>query len=293
MDVEYCDEIGTWLLDLRENERTITDPKALPPCSSIHDVYKVLDGTCKINSTLGDHVGWKCGACDKKGQSQLGLNEPFRAPLHRYRVFQQSHLHSPTSIPTVLQRGLLAVEAEFAFILGRSLPPRTLPYTQQELWDAVAVVVPAIEVVGTRWSGAAFQQATGFQKIADFGMNQNCVLGPNGVAGSSCRHDLDNVAVTMWVNGQLKKTGSGKNVLEHPILALGWLASHLNACQASTNTHRYGGGDKSGLLKGDIVMSGATVVLPASHIKPGDVITASFEGVGEVSVVLALPGSKL
>jgi 2-keto-4-pentenoate hydratase len=291
MDVDYCDEIGTWLLDLRENERTIADPQALPPCHTLQDVYNVLSGTCKTTSTLGDHVGWKCGACDPQAWTKLGLTEPFRAPLHRNRVFQQSHLHSPTSIPTVLQRGLLAVEAEFAFIMGQSLPPRTLPYTQQELWDAVAVVVPAIEVVGTRWSGRAFQQATGFQKIVDFGLNQNCVLGPNGVAGSSCRQDLDKVAVKVCVNGVQVGTGSGKNVLEHPILALGWLASNLNACQVSTNTHRYGGGDKSGLLKGDVVMSGATVVITA--FKPGDVITASFEGVGEVSVVLALPDSKL
>jgi 2-keto-4-pentenoate hydratase len=286
LEEDYCNEIGAWLIDLRENEQLNSNPKALPPVTNIYDAYKVLSGTCKVKSTLGDHVGWKCGACDKKAWTSLGLTEPFRAPLHRYRMFQQSQLQEPIVIPFVLQKGILAVEAEFAFIIGKNLFSKDAPFTEKELWDAVDVVIPSLEVCGTRWSGEALKNATGFQKIVDFGLNQCCVLGPVGVAATTCQKDLDNVQVQIFINDKHVGTGSGKNVLGNPILALGWLASNLNSYQESTNTHVYGGGSKVGLLKGDVVMSGATIVLNSCKLNPGDVVRASFQGIGEVSLRL-------
>ena len=286
---EFSDEIGVWLLDLRENERMEADPQALPPVATIEDANAVLNATCKVTSTLGEHVGWKCGACTESAWTKLGLTEPFRAPLHRLRIFQQSSSQTPVAIPSVLQQGMLAIEAEFAFIMSKSLPPQTTPYTDAELWDAVEAVVPALEVCGTRWTGPAWEQATGFQKITDFGLNQNVVLGSDGTLGSYCQtHTLNDVRIQILVNGTQIATGSGCNVLGHPIKALGWLASDLNRCQLSTRTHMYGGGQDIGLVKGDVVMSGATVVVPANAFQPGDVVTAVFEGMGEVSLVLAV-----
>ena len=142
LETDYTDGIGTWLVDLRENEMQNNDPTLLPPVQNISDVYNVHSGTVKVVSTLGDHVGWKCGACSEQAWASFGLLEPFRAPLHRHRVFQQSDM--PVSIPTVLQRGLLIIEAEFAFIMGENLPPRNLPYTEKELWQAVRFVVPSM-----------------------------------------------------------------------------------------------------------------------------------------------------
>ena len=90
LDELTCDNIGTWLVDVRENERMIDDSAALPPVANIDDVNAILSSACKITSTLGEHVGWKCGATNKPAYTKFGLQEPFRAPLHRYRVFQQN-----------------------------------------------------------------------------------------------------------------------------------------------------------------------------------------------------------
>lgn len=290
LDNDYTDGIGTWLVDLRENERQNNDPEMLPPVENIHDVYNIHSGTVKVVSTLGDHVGWKCGACSEQAWKSFGLTEPFRAPLHRYRVFQQDSV--PLSIPSVLQRGLLIIEAEFAFIMGSNLPPRKLPYTEKELWEAVRVVVPSLEIVGTRFGKKSLAQATGLQKVSDFGLNQCCVMGPAGIFGSACRKDLDNVTVDLLVNGRKVSTGSGAKVLGHPIRSLGWLAGNLNDSNISTRTHVYGGGAESGLLSGDVVFAGAATVLQAKEVKVGDVVTALFEGMGEVSFVMAEEGEK-
>ena len=81
---------------------------------------------------------------------------------------------------------LVMLEAEFGFMLGSSLPPRgsgsgggasepgARPvagaglqlYTPAEAWAAVELVVPAVEVCATRWSGPALAAATGLHKLA-------------------------------------------------------------------------------------------------------------------------------
>tara|TARA_B100000795_G_scaffold259471_1_gene234474 strand:- start:71 stop:973 length:903 start_codon:yes stop_codon:yes gene_type:complete len=291
LDELTCDNIGTWLVDVRENERMIDDSAALPPVSNIDDVNAILSSACKITSTLGEHVGWKCGATNKPAYTKFGLQEPFRAPLHRYRVFQQNV--TPVVIPSVLQKNLIKFEAEFAFILNKPLPPKSTPYTDEEIWKAVRIVVPAIEVIGTRWTKKVFQQATMLQKIVDFGINECCALGTEGVAATSCRRDLNNAKVEFLINGKVVLTGKGDAVLDHPIKSLKWLANDLNKSGICTRTHVYGGGAEAGLLAGDIVMSGAALNLDGDLVKPGDIVTARFESLGDVSVVRGEPSSKM
>jgi len=293
IDEETADDIGTWLLDVRENENQIHDKDALPPVQNILDVYLILSSACKITSTLGDLVGWKCGATNKTAWTKFGLDEPFRAPLHRYRLFQQAQSDMPVEIPVVLQNGFMMLEAEFAFIIDEPLPPRSTPYSDDEIWDSIRVICPSIEVIGTRWAGEAFQSATPLQKIVDFGLNECCVIGTTGISPRSCRRDLNKVKVEISVNGVVMSTGNGSEVYGHPIQSLGWLASNLNKSGLCTSTHMYGGGGESGLLEGDFIMTGAACVLPASSVQPGDVVSAKFEDFGEVSLVLGVPKPKM
>ena len=88
-------------------------------------------------------------------------------------------------------------------------------------------------------------------------------------------------------------TGKGDAVLDHPIKSLKWLANDLNKFGICTRTHVYGGGAEAGLLAGDIVMSGAALNLDGDLVKPGDIVTARFESLGDVSVVRGEPSSKM
>ena len=101
-----------------------------------------------------------------------------------------------------------------------------------------------------------------------------------------CRKDLDTVAVRMLINGEEKASGTGAEVLGHPINSLTWLANSLNKPGISSSSAA--GGAQSGLLAGDFVMAGAAVFLPKGEgaFKDGDEVVAMFDGMGEVAAVL-------
>jgi 2-keto-4-pentenoate hydratase len=91
--------------------------------------------------------GFKVGSTSMEAQRLLGTNEPGSALLLAPYVYESPAkiLIEPAHTP--------AVEGEFAFKLGRDLPPRAAPYASDEIADAVVAVAGAIEVVGTRFSG--------------------------------------------------------------------------------------------------------------------------------------------
>jgi|EP01047_Picozoa_sp_COSAG01_P003179 2-keto-4-pentenoate hydratase len=284
LDAESLRGIGIFLLARREAGAPVRDPAALPHLPGLADVYAVHAGMAATSSTLGRHVGWKCGACAPEAQAGLGLREPFRAPLFEGRVKLEER---PTLDP---RSHMLCLEAEFAFIMARGLPPRGAEegaYSAEEVWGAVRLVVPAIEACATRWDGAALARSSPLQRLADAGMNELCALG-EAVEVGNCRRDLDRTRVRFRVNGEEVCEGTGANVLGHPINTLVWLANHLVAEGVSTESSSYGGGSIHGLREGDLVMSGAALVLPAEHVRPGDIVTAEFEGLGRAELSVSV-----
>jgi 2-keto-4-pentenoate hydratase len=106
-----------WILGKRETESFVDDPEQLPPLGGMSDVYDVHDHMTKIMNSLGSHAGWKCGACAPAPQKSFGLNEPFRAPLFA-NIVQQSG-------STFSNAGVTIIEAEFAFVMGKPLEPKS------------------------------------------------------------------------------------------------------------------------------------------------------------------------
>ncbi len=286
MDDEELKALALYLLDRRENGRPADARGArdLPPLRTPADMYAVHGHMMAIRSTLGDPVGWKCGACGRPAWESFGLAEPFRAPL-----FRATLVGSGSAVPRASQRGLKLVEAELGFVMGKPLPPRASgPYTRDEVWDAVSHVVPSLEIVGSRWAGPAWRAATGLHKIADGGLNDVCILGtPIPLDGGGRRglvRGMDALGVRISVNGTEVAAGTGRNVLGHPVESLRWLAHALHRGKTSTRAHVWGGGAEIGLLAGDFVMTGAVTLVKADSLRPGDRITAVFDdGLGEVS----------
>ena len=79
--------------------------------------------------------------------------------------------------------------------------------------------------------------------------NGHYVLGPAIPAGT----DLAALPVTIAVNGQVRRTGTGAEVMGDPILAVVWLANRRNAL-----------GD--GLRAGEIVSSGTCIGMLAPRL---------------------------
>ncbi len=232
---------------------------ALPPelrPASREDGYLVQ---AQIEATSGLPLyGWKIAATSAAGQRHIGIDGPIAGRLLAETVHQDGD-----AIPFGANR-MRVVEAEFAFRMGRDLPPRATPYQQADVLAAVAALHLALEIPDSRY--ADFVTAGGPQLIADNACAHRFVIGPQAPA-SWRQVDLAAHRVVGRVGDSFECAGTGANVLGDPRLALTWLANELSSLGVT-------------LAAGQIVTTG-TCVTPMA-IAPGDVVAADFGALGRM-----------
>ena len=159
-------------------------------------------------------------------------------------------------------------EVEFAFRMGESLPPRVTPYTEAEVFAAVASLHPSIELPDSRHD--RFETVGAPALIADNACADYLVVGE---AAPEIWRDVDLAAFqpTGRVRGKPDVQGLGSNVLGSPRIAMTWLANELSSLGIT-------------LAAGQIVTTGTCVVPMA--IAAGDHVTADFGALGSVTVTL-------
>jgi len=202
--------------------------------------------------------GWKIAATSGAGQRHIGVDGPLAGRLLEGQV--------KTSGATVSLRGtqMGVAEPEFAFRMGRDLPPRHAAYETAEVMAAVHSLHPSIEVPDSRFED--FARAGGAQLIADNACAHLFVLGPEAPAGWRAL-DLSAHPVQASVAGRYERAGRGDNVLGGPHLALTWIANELSALGI-------------GLRAGQVVTTG-TCMVPL-EIAPGDRVSIDFGPLGAV-----------
>jgi 2-keto-4-pentenoate hydratase len=163
--------------------------------------------------------GWKIAATSTAGQAHIGVDGPLAGRLLAEMVYSDGAI-----LPFGANRMRVA-EAEFAFRMGRDLPPRASPYSMDEVLDAVAALHPAIEVPDSRYTD--FAKVGPAQLIADNACAHQFVLGSEAPVAW---RDLDLAAhrVIGRVGKRLEREGRGSNVLGDPRLALTWLVNELS-----------------------------------------------------------------
>jgi 2-keto-4-pentenoate hydratase len=141
--------------------------------TTIDDVYAVHGAmaTHPLADALGGLAGYK--------QGSIGMVDG--EPCVYGPLFRACFVEAPAGL-SVHDANLFAMEAEFAFVLGADLAPTAdgAPRSEAEVWDAVAEVALAIELVGTRHTLA---DATNFEKLAD----ACCAAGARSAPTSSRR----------------------------------------------------------------------------------------------------------
>ena len=212
--------------------------------------------------------GWKIAATSTAGQAHINVTGPLAGRLLRERTFESG------AALTFGVNHMRVAEAEFAFRMGRDLPPREARYSVAEVLEAVATLHPAIEVPDSRFDDFTIVGAP--QLIADNACAHQFVLGPATTADWRSI-DLEEHVVTGTVEGRpsserqdttLTREGKGANVLGDPRVALAWLANELSSLGIT-------------LKAGQVVTTGTCLVpLP---IQPGDQITMDFGMLGDVS----------
>jgi 2-keto-4-pentenoate hydratase len=249
------------LWDARRRGRTINRSEYRLPTSK-EEAYAVQR---EIGALSGSQqCGYKIGSTSKEAQAILGTDEPGAGILLRSFLYE-----SPAQV-CVVSDHCPAVEAEFAFRIGKDLLPRATPYAQEEISLAIECVTGSIEVVGSRFAGGLGRQGR-FLTTADGSANIALVVGRwHPWQGQ----DLRQHAVTMTINGIPRGTGTGERVLGNPLHALSWLAGLLSDTG-------------SGLKAGEIVTTGTCTGL--DMVGPGVTAVADFGSFGSVEIKFAAP----
>lgn len=244
----------------QEGRRLPALPGELRPATRAEG-YAVQAGLARHSAA--PPIGWKIAATSREGQAHINVDGPIAGRLLAERV------HEGGATLPLGANNMRVAEPEFAFRLGRRLPPRDEPYAVGEVLDAVEALHPAIELPDSRFDD--FTVVGAAQLIADDACAHEFVLGP---ATTADWRALDLVAhrVLGRVSGGLEREGSGANVLGDPRVALAWLVNELSALGLA-------------LEAGQVVTTG-TCLQPLS-INRGDTVTADFGALGKVSLRVA------
>lgn len=233
----------------RDRRRLDALPEGARPRTEA-EAYAVQDG---VAARLGRVGGWKVGA---KGPA----SEPFRAPIMADALF-------PAGPVPAARFNLIGVEAELAYRFDRALPRRAEPYGVEEVSDAVGAVLPAIEVLDTRFAGLGTADALSHR--ADHQNGGALILGPpvsdwRGI-------DPPRQPVQLWIGGVLRHEGVGGNTAVDNLRLLVWLAN--------------GGAGAGGIAAGQVVTTGSCS--GTDLVEPGTRVRAVFASLGDVEALIA------
>lgn len=207
--------------------------------------------------------GWKIAAMKEEMQRALRTDAPIYG-----RVYAQ-FIHAGPA--TLAHNSLLhpVPEAEYIARLGHDLPPRSTPYTQDEVAAAVRSLHPGMEIAECRFvADAAFPPLAAI--LADGSGSGSLVYGPAITDWPS--RDIADQEVVLGVNGAERRRGTARAALDHPLVPLTWLANELS---------RTGIGMKAGEFVSTGTLTGMLVA------RAGEEHVADFGHFGAVRVSLA------
>lgn len=227
------------------------------PHMTIADGYAVQNELRKRFIAQGHKlVGWKAGLTSKAKMKQMGVDVPSIGFLTDRMVRPENAAIKTTDL--VHPR----VECEVAFVMKQDL--RGPNCTRQQVLAATDYVLPAVEIIDSRFSGFKFDLPS---VIADNGSSARFVGGgrPRYVDDI----DLRTLGAVLEKNGEIVALGASAAVLGHPAEAVAMLVNIL------AELGEY-------LPAGSFVMSGG--ITEAIAVKPGDNVVARFQDLGSVSM---------
>ena len=227
------------------------------PAMTIDDGYAVQNELRRRFIEQGHRlVGWKAGLTSKAKMEQMGVNVPSIGFLTDRMARPENSAISTSDL--VHPR----VECEVAFVTKKTLKGPNC--TLQDVLDATDYVVPAVEIIDSRFSGFKFDLES---VVADNGSSARYVTG--GRARYVDELDLRTLGVVMEKNGEIVTMGASAAVLGHPARAIAMLVNILAEMDEE-------------LPAGSFVMSGG--ITEAVAVKPGDNVIARFQELGSVSM---------
>jgi 2-oxo-3-hexenedioate decarboxylase len=227
----------------------LTDEVAL----TVDEAYVVQDAV--VERLGGRGTVAKLGLTSRAKQEQMAVDEPIYGWLVDGTAVD---VGQPLRVDDYIQP---RVEPEIAFLTGAPLEGRGI--TSAHVLAATAAVLPAIDILDSRYAGYRFTLA---DVAADNASAAGYIVGdPVPVAGI----DLRLAGCVFERNGELIATAAGAAVLEHPAAAVAWFVRKLASRGES-------------LPAGSLVLAGAlTAAIP---VAAGDVVRVTIDRIGTVEL---------
>ncbi|WAH38065.1 2-keto-4-pentenoate hydratase [Alicyclobacillus dauci] len=223
---------------------------------TVEDAYAIQQLTIQKYTTAGDKlIGWKMGLTSKAKQQSVGVDEAIYGHLLKSMELRN---------PEVSLQGLIhpRVEPEIAFVFKHKLEGTDI--TPRDVWLATECVMPAVEVIDSRYKNFSF---TLVDVIADNASSAKFYVADQ--AFSPYQFQLDQVGVVMKRNGEVSQTGAGAAVLGHPVRSI------IEQVHMLSRTGK-------AIEPGMVVLTGG--ITEAIYIYDGDRISIEFEGMGEINL---------
>ena len=256
------EETARYLQSLRmQHERVdALPPELMPPdLATAYQVQALLvSGMCEHWG--GETAGYKAALTNTAAQRMLGVPHPVFGRLLSARV-HESGVKLPASDYVIR-----LIEVEIGFRMAADVPAVEGGHDRQSIAEYVGPLYPAVELVEHHFAG--IDRFTPESFASDNAINGAWI---HGAPLDDWRGlDLAAQPTRLVVNGEERLTGSGGNVLGHPLEVVAWLANELP---------RYG----LALSGGDFVTTGVTTdtIYPA---EAGQHLLADFPGIGSVEL---------
>lgn len=201
-------------------------------------------------------IGWKAGLTSKAKMKQMGVDVPSIGFLTDKMARPEN---SAISVGDLVHP---RVECEVAFVMKDALHGPNC--TRADVLAATDYVLPAVEIIDSRFSGFKFDLAS---VVADNGSSARFVGGGRPRYAEDL--DLRTLGAVLEKNGEIVAIGASAAVMGHPAEAIAMLVNIL----AELGEH---------LPAGSFVMSGG--ITEAIAVKAGDSVIARFQDLGSVSM---------
>ena len=226
------------------------------PEMTVEDAYRVQLENVNRRLTNGEKlIGMKIGLTSQGMQKLLNVDVPDYGHLFANMILTDGQV---CHVSELIQP---KVEGELSFCLNKTLKGPGV--TVADVYEATSYVVPSLEIVDSRIKDWKIKLQ---DTIADNGSSARFMVG-SGMTPIE-KVDMRLTGMTLEKNGELINSGTTAEVWGNPAAAVACLANMLAEFDIE-------------LKAGSIVMAGAlTAAIP---VGAGDVVTASFCGMGSVS----------
>ena len=205
-----ADALATLLFEARRDGRAIAGVDASLEPRSPADAYTAqLRGIALRDSRV---VAWKVGAKSADG--------PIQGSALPSDAFHAS--------PGTLRRadfGVLGLELEIAFRLGRSFAPAASPYPDDEVIASIATMATTIEAVTSRF--AAWPKVAPLLQLADLQNHGALCVGP--AVPYDPTYPFEQPAALFDFNGSSVLVATPRNPAGDPRRLLPWLVNHVTS----------------------------------------------------------------